>query len=101
MSLTKHNIYFFTFFNFLTFFFNFSFKKVDSSSLENAFDAPNMSPLGSVGIGITVKWNLVRHVPNERLRLRSGFDNQVSILRIYPGQFTTLAQSIAPPLKGA
>ena len=90
MSLTKHNIYFFT-----------SFKKVDSSSLENAFDAPNMSPLGSVGIGITVKWNLVRHVPNERLRLRSGFDNQVSILRIYPGQFTTLAQSIAPPLKGA
>ena len=74
--------------------------KVNASSLEGAFNAPNSTPLGQVGIGIDVKWNLVKHVPHHGLCFRPGFSNNVSILRIYPGQFTTLAQSIAPPLKG-
>ena len=74
--------------------------KVNSNSLEGAFDAPNSSPIGTVGISIDVKWNLVRHPPKSSLVLNSNFCNEVSILRIYPGSFTTLAQSIAPPLKG-
>jgi 60kDa lysophospholipase len=35
-----------------------------------------------------------------KLALKSDFCNEVSIVRIYPGHFTTLAQTIAPPLKG-
>ena len=72
----------------------------DASILDGAFAAPNSSPLGTVGIGITVKWNQVRHAPTQKLKLISTFSNQVSILRIFPGVFSTLEQSIAPPLKG-
>ena len=74
--------------------------KVNASSLEGAFDAPNATPLGSVGIGIQLKWNLVKHVPSAPLRLESGFSDSIAILRIFPGQFTTLKQTIAEPLKG-
>jgi L-asparaginase/Glu-tRNA(Gln) amidotransferase subunit D len=74
--------------------------KVNASSLEGAFDAPNATPLGSVGIGIQLKWNIVKHVPSSPLRLESGFSDNIAIIRIFPGQFTTLKQTIAEPLKG-
>jgi len=74
--------------------------KVDCTSLENAFNAPNQVPLGTVGIGISIQWTLVKHPPKTSLKMHGNFCNEISILRIYPGQFTTLAQSIAPPLKG-
>ena len=75
--------------------------KVDSASLELAFDAPNCkTPLAQVGIGINVNWNIVLHPPLRPLRLRTNFCEEISVLRIYPGKFSTLGQSLAEPLKG-
>ena len=75
--------------------------KVDSSSLELAFDSPNCkNALAEVGISITVSWNLVLHPPLRRLKLRTSFCEEISVIRIYPGKFSTLQQSLAEPLKG-
>jgi lysophospholipase len=75
--------------------------KVDAASLELAFDAPNCkTPLAQVGIGIDVHWHLVLHPPLHPLRLKTDFCEEISVLRIYPGKFSTLGQSLAKPLKG-
>ena len=75
--------------------------KVDSASLELAFDAPNCkTPLAQIGIGINVNWNIVLHPPLQPLRLKTNFCEEISVLRIYPGKFSTLGQSLAEPLKG-
>ena len=76
-------------------------QKVDSASLELAFDAPNCkTPLAQIGIGINVNWNIVLHPPLQPLRLKTNFCEEISVLRIYPGKFSTLGQSLAEPLKG-
>jgi 60kDa lysophospholipase len=75
--------------------------KIDSSSLDAAFDAPNCTaPLANVGIGIALNWQEVRHPPVKPLRLQIKFTQRVTILRIFPGLYTTLENALAPPLEG-
>ena len=73
--------------------------KVNTSGLR-AFDSPNMSPLAEVGITTKVRWELVRRQRHTKLKLRTHFCNDITIFRIFPGPFTTLENSLAPPLRG-
>ena len=75
--------------------------KMDCTSLNSAFDAPNCTvPLADVGISIRVNWRQVQYPPLKPLRLRPRFCQQVTVLRIYPGNFNTLENALAPPLEG-
>ena len=59
-----------------------------------------MAALATVGIGIALNWQEVRHPPVQPLRLHSKFTQRVTILRIFPGLYTTLENALAPPLEG-
>ena len=72
--------------------------KVDANNLA-AFDSPNMRPLATVGISYLVNWALVRPSPYEELTLRNFFCDDISILRIFPGPFNTIRESMSG-LKG-
>eukprot|EP00931_Biecheleriopsis_adriatica_P117169 TRINITY_DN92708_c0_g1_i1.p1 TRINITY_DN92708_c0_g1~~TRINITY_DN92708_c0_g1_i1.p1 ORF type:complete len:630 (+),score=76.77 TRINITY_DN92708_c0_g1_i1:25-1914(+) len=72
--------------------------KVSSSQLEG-FGSPNLEPLATVGIGFTVRWPLVRSPCAGKFEVQDCFCSDVTILRIYPGKFTTL-RSFLTPLKG-
>ena len=73
--------------------------KVDASGLQ-AFGSPNMAPLATVGINCDVRWELVRQPKAGNLELNAYFDDSIAILRIYPGPFATIRNTLAPPLKG-
>lgn len=68
----------------------------------DAFDSPNYPPLGSVGIDIQVRWNLVRPAPPQPLSMPPAELNAtVASLRLFPGisaQF--LRNVLQPPLQG-
>ena len=74
--------------------------KVDASGL-HAFKSPNMSPLATLGINCSVRWDLVRPGSPGRLRLKSDFEPNLVIIRVFPGPFTTLRNTLRPPLRGA
>jgi len=75
--------------------------KMNASAL-HAFDSPNMDPLAVTGIGTRVNWHLVRPSPGpgKPLKLLPQFCNDISVMRIFPGPFSTIAGNLAPPLKG-
>merc|ERR1719321_764685 len=67
--------------------------KVDATQL-HAFDSPNMKPLVSVGIKYDVNFASLRPLPHKPLWLRDHFCSAVSILRIFPGEFTNTESTL-------
>jgi len=74
--------------------------KVDAAGL-TAFDSPNFPSLGKLGINCTIRWDLVRQPSVGNFQVVPGFSDDVVILRIYPGPFNTLRNTLQPPLRGA
>ena len=74
--------------------------KVDASGLK-AFTSPNMVPLATLGITCSVRWDLVRAPSPGRMRLKPDFEHNLVIIRVFPGPFTTLRNTLKPPLRGA
>lgn len=77
-------------------------KKVTASGFD-AFQSPNMSPLGTIGTGIEIHRGLVRITPESGFGLR--FENdlrpQVAAFRLFPGiDRDILGNLFQPPLKG-
>lgn len=60
--------------------------KVDASML-GAFTSANYGPLATGGIDFNIHWHRVRPSPpqSSRLRLRTTFDSNVLIIRLFPG----------------
>jgi len=61
----------------------------------DAFYSPNYPPLAEVGLHIKYFSNLISyHGINQKLKLHKAFDNNVAILKLYPGINRKLVQSI-------
>ena len=60
-----------------------------------------MAPLATMGISCSVRWDLVRTPSKGRIRLVSDFTDNIVIIRVFPGPFTTLKNTLQPPLRGA
>eukprot|EP00500_Bicosoecida_sp_ms1_P002740 CAMPEP_0203813316 /NCGR_PEP_ID=MMETSP0115-20131106/4646_1 /ASSEMBLY_ACC=CAM_ASM_000227 /TAXON_ID=33651 /ORGANISM="Bicosoecid sp, Strain ms1" /LENGTH=956 /DNA_ID=CAMNT_0050722179 /DNA_START=368 /DNA_END=3235 /DNA_ORIENTATION=- len=73
--------------------------KMHASAL-SAFKTPNLRPLAVSGISVDVAWELIRAPTGRKLRLRTGWCDDLMVLRIFPGPFTTLGNSLKPPLRG-
>ncbi|CAD6919084.1 unnamed protein product, partial [Tilletia laevis] len=75
--------------------------KVSNNALA-AFDSPNMKPLARVGINVEVAWELVARPKGlDRLRVHTTMDNNVAVLRLFPGlSASTIRTFLAPPLRG-
>ncbi|KAG8514452.1 60 kDa lysophospholipase, partial [Galemys pyrenaicus] len=75
--------------------------KVDSRRFA-AFCSPNLPPLAVVGADITVNRALVRRPRGPaRLVVHSGVEQDVGLLRLYPGIRASLVRAfLQPPLKG-
>lgn len=73
--------------------------KMHASDLA-AFKTPNMRPLATAGISINVAWELVRRPRGNKLLLHPKFSDDIGVLRIYPGPFTTISNTLKPPLRG-
>jgi len=76
--------------------------KVNCRGFE-AFDSPNMAPLGRVGVDIDIAWPLVR--PDESdaagLRIQTELDTRVAVLWLFPGITGDIVRNfLAPPLRG-
>lgn len=68
----------------------------------HAFDSPNMSPLATLGVDITVNWDLINY-PNamECMKVWKRMSPDVSSLRIFPGMTTSsLKATFSPNIKG-
>jgi len=75
--------------------------KMNSASFE-AFQSPNLPPLASVGIDINVEWDSVhRPVKTERFSVHTKMNQNVGILRIFPGiTAATVRSFLQPPMQG-
>jgi L-asparaginase len=77
--------------------------KVDASGFD-AFDSPNESPLGRVGVKISIDRDRVLPPPEAGcpLRVRSLDESEVAVLRLFPGISPAIVDNtLQPPLKGA
>lgn len=60
-------------------------KKVESMQFD-AFDSGNYPPLAKAGVKIDYNFSAIRRITNGRkLRLRSKIENNISILKLFPG----------------
>lgn len=60
-------------------------KKVESMQFD-AFDSGNYPPLAKAGVKIDYNFSVIRNVPpGSKLSLRSLIDNNISILKLFPG----------------
>ncbi|XP_037357761.1 60 kDa lysophospholipase [Talpa occidentalis] len=75
--------------------------KVDSRRFA-AFCSPNLRPLAVVGADVTINQELVRRPRGPaRLVVHSGMEQDVGLLRLYPGIPASLVRAfLRPPLKG-
>jgi L-asparaginase len=75
--------------------------KVDCSGFE-AFDSPNLAPLGRVGVEIDIDWSLVRPADSRSsLRIQTELDSSVGVLWLFPGITGDIVRNfLQPPLKG-
>ncbi|MGC6493010.1 MAG: asparaginase [Myxococcota bacterium] len=75
-------------------------QKTDATGF-NAFHSGNYPALAKVGIGVDVRWDLVRTPPSRGLSLRPITCEHVAALRLFPGlTATTLRRILQPPLQG-
>ncbi|XP_067641032.1 L-asparaginase isoform X2 [Eurosta solidaginis] len=75
--------------------------KVSSNRLE-AFDTPNVVPLGRVGINVEIDYRLIfRPCSVSRFAVQTNLDENVGILRIFPSiSRSSIHAFLAPPMKG-
>ncbi|XP_036319118.1 L-asparaginase isoform X2 [Rhagoletis pomonella] len=75
--------------------------KVSSDSLE-AFDTPNVVPLGLIGINVEIDYRLIfRPCSVSRFAVQTTLDENVGILRIFPSiSRSSIRAFLAPPMKG-
>lgn len=75
--------------------------KVDARRFA-AFCSPNLPPLAVVGADVTINRELVRPAPaSARLVVQSRVEQDVGLLRLYPGIPAQLVRAVLqPPLKG-
>ncbi|XP_039961428.1 L-asparaginase [Bactrocera tryoni] len=75
--------------------------KVSSDRLE-AFDTPNVSPLGTIGINVEIDYRLIfRPCTVSRFSVQTNLDENVGILRIFPSiSRSSIRAFLAPPMKG-
>lgn len=69
----------------------------------NAFDSPNLAPLGRVGVDIDIAWPLVRPVDpaSSGLRIQTDLDTRVGVLWLFPGITGDIVHNfLAEPLRG-
>ena len=75
--------------------------KVNANRFD-AFDSPNFSPLGKVGIDIELNWSAIRPLPpqNTPLTIKPLQENRISAVRLFPGISADMIRHILqPPLK--
>lgn len=74
--------------------------KASASGFE-AFESPNMAPLGAAGVTIEVDSSRLRAVEPVAVGLPMALDAPVGLLRVYPGMPASLLRAaLAPPLRG-
>lgn len=69
----------------------------------DAFDSPNLAPLGRVGVDIDIAWPLVRAAEASAtgLRIQTELDTRVAVLWLFPGITGDIVRNfLAPPLRG-
>ena len=66
------------------------------------FSSPNFPPLGSMGVGIEIRWDLVRRPSkNKRFSVRRMDAPVLSALRLFPGISVEFVRNVLrPPLQG-
>jgi lysophospholipase len=75
--------------------------KVKATDLD-AFQSPNFQPLIELAVNIKVNWNSILTPPTDRrLLLHTGFDQNVGVLKLFPGiTARTIENFLLPPMKG-
>ncbi len=76
--------------------------KIDSDSLD-AFESPNFPPLGTVGIEIKIRWDLVLPPPKTRktIKVAALSESRVAGLRLFPGISVDIVKNfLQPPIRG-
>lgn len=69
--------------------------KVNSTAFD-AFRSPNFPPLAEAGISIRYQTGLIRHPkdPSGPLRIHTGLDTRVAILKVHPGITEQVARNV-------
>jgi lysophospholipase len=57
--------------------------KLANSDLD-AFESPNLDPLATVGIEITVHWDKIERAPNEPFRVFDSLEDKIAYIRFHP-----------------
>ncbi len=76
--------------------------KVNANRFD-AFDSPNLPPLGKVGIDIELNWDVIRPLPPlaTPLHINPLNGSRISAFRLFPGISADIVRHILqPPLKG-
>jgi L-asparaginase len=74
--------------------------KARASGFE-AFDSPNLPPLGEAGVDVVLDTERLRRREPQAIELPSALDAPVRLLRLYPGMPAALLHAVlAPPAKG-
>jgi L-asparaginase len=76
--------------------------KIDAEGF-NAFDSPNFPHLGTIGIDIDIRWDLVLAGPDtpEPIVVKALSESRVAALRLFPGiSVEVVGNVLAPPIKG-
>ena len=76
--------------------------KVNADGFD-AFASPKFPPLGKVGIGIDIRWDLVLPSPEkpQPIAVKALTESRVAALRLFPGISADVVRNIlAPPIKG-
>lgn len=73
-----------------------------NAELFNAFASPNFHKMAKVGVDITYNEEFIQHPEDSNLIVHSNFDNNIALLKIFPGVSTNMVRSIIsiPNLKG-
>ncbi|CAJ1073660.1 kDa lysophospholipase isoform X3 [Xyrichtys novacula] len=75
--------------------------KVDAGSF-NAFSSPNLAPLATAEVDITINWDTVwRANTTAKFQVRTELNRNVGLLRLFPGiTAATVRAFLQPPMEG-
>ncbi|CAN9502159.1 unnamed protein product [Ophioblennius macclurei] len=75
--------------------------KCDSGSF-NAFSSPNLAPLATAEVDITINWDMVwRDTTMSKFRVNTELNRNVGLLRLFPGiTASTVKAFLQPPMQG-
>ncbi|XP_074547509.1 60 kDa lysophospholipase isoform X2 [Halichoeres trimaculatus] len=75
--------------------------KVDTGSF-NAFSSPNLAPLATAEVDITINWDTVwRANTTAKFQVRTELNRNVGLLRLFPGiTAATVRAFLQPPMQG-